>query len=122
MLIEATNQPVRYRYRDGRELVFRPGSPIELPDAEAKRLLEKAEGKVRPVGAIKPDWLAEWREVAEISSGLTKDDVRLPSVMAALGVCDAAFVADDWAAFQEARTGVVRAMKMGFRQGNAGSR
>ena len=114
MLIEATNQPVRYRYRDGRELLFRPGSPIEIPFAEAKRLLEKAEGKVRLVGAAKPDWLREWREVAAISSGLTAEDVRLPLVMSALGVCDAAFEAGNWSAFQEARTGVVRAMKMGF--------
>ena len=64
--------------------------------------------------STKQDWLAAWREVAEISSGLTRDDVRLPSVMATLGVCDAAFVADDWAAFQEAKIGVIRARERGF--------
>src|SRR6185369_5700466 len=98
MLIEATEQPVRYRYRDGRELVFRPGSPIELPDAEAKRLLERAAGKVRRVENDRTSWLTAWREVAEISSGLTNEDVRLPLVMAALASCDTAFEADDWAA------------------------
>lgn len=57
-----------------------------------------------------PDWLTAWREVAAISSGLTAEDVRLPHVMAALGVCDAAFEADDWLSFQEAKAGVTRAM------------
>ena len=60
------------------------------------------------------DWLTAWREVAAISSGLTAEDIRLPFVMAALGVCDAAFIADDWPAFQEAKIGVVQAMKKGF--------
>lgn len=109
MLIEAIKQPIRYRYRDGREILFRPGTPTEVPDLDAARILEKAPGKIRPVPPPKRDWLREWREVAEISSGLTRDDVRLPSVMAALGVCDAAFVADDWAGFQEAKIGVIRA-------------
>jgi hypothetical protein len=68
------------------------------------------------------DWLTAWREVAVISSGLTADDVRLPSVMAALGVCDAAFVADDWLSFQEAKAGVIRAMENGLSASDLGQR
>ena len=59
------------------------------------------------------DWLTAWREVAAISSGLTAEDPRLPSVMAALGVCDAAFIAGNWATFQESKAGVGRAMEPG---------
>ena len=114
MLIEATDQPVRFRFRDGKETLLPLGIPIEVPDHEARRILERAAGKVRPVATTQPDWLQEWREVAEISSGLTKDDPRLPSVMAALGGCDASFAADDWLSFQEAKSGVIRAMEKGL--------
>lgn len=113
MLIEATDQPVRFRFRDGRETLLPLGVPIEVPDAEAQRILEQAAGKVRPVEAAKPDWLKEWRAVAEVSSDLRAEDSRLPGVMVALGVCDTAFEADDFVAFQRAKVGVIRAMKKG---------
>lgn len=59
----------------------------------------------------KPDWLAAWRELAEITSGLTSEDPRLHPTLAALNVCDTAFEADDWSAFQIARKGVIRAIQ-----------
>ena len=60
---------------------------------------------------VKLDWLTAWREMAEITSSLTHDDPRLQPVLAALECCDTAFEADDWDAFQQARTGVIRAIQ-----------
>jgi hypothetical protein len=61
--------------------------------------------------SARPSWLTAWRELAEITSGLTAEDARLQPVLAALDVCDTAFELDDWAAFQEARRGVMREMQ-----------
>jgi hypothetical protein len=47
MLIEATEKPIRYRLRDGQELLLEPGKPVHLSDEAAQRLLKKAAGKVR---------------------------------------------------------------------------
>jgi len=47
MLIEAINQPIRYRFRDGREVVFRPGEPVDVPEGDAQRILGRAPGKIR---------------------------------------------------------------------------
>ena len=47
MLIEAINQPIRYRFRDGREVVFRPGKPVDVPEGDAQRILGRAPGKIR---------------------------------------------------------------------------
>jgi hypothetical protein len=48
------------------------------------------------------EWLAVWRELAEVSSGLTKDDPRLERVMRWLNVCDTAFTLGSWPGFCEA--------------------
>ncbi len=48
------------------------------------------------------DWLAEWRTLARITDGITADDPRFQPVMATLEQCDAAFLANDWLAFQQA--------------------
>ncbi len=58
----------------------------------------------RRTGAV---WLVAWRELATITDGITKDDPRFQSVMAALDVCDEAYLAGDWVAF-EGRVKVVR--------------
>lgn len=48
MLLEAVDRPILYRFKDGREVVLRPGGPpVELPDVQAKDLLERAAGQVR---------------------------------------------------------------------------
>lgn len=47
MLIEAL-APLRLRLPE-RDLALRPGEPVELPDNQARRLMEKAGGKVRQV-------------------------------------------------------------------------
>jgi hypothetical protein len=61
--------------------------------------------------SARPSWLTAWRELAEITSGITSEDPRLQSVFAALHSCDTAFEADDWPAFQEARKGLLRVMQ-----------
>ena len=59
----------------------------------------------------KPDWLAAWRDVAQITSGLTAEDPRLQPVLAGLSACDRAFEGGDWDAFQTARTALLTVMK-----------
>jgi hypothetical protein len=47
MLLEATNKSIKYRLRDGREVLLKPGLPIEVPDDAARYLLDKAPGRVQ---------------------------------------------------------------------------
>ena len=48
MLIEAIGRPLTYRWPEG-EVRLVPGQPLDLPETRAKRLLEKAAGRVRMV-------------------------------------------------------------------------
>lgn len=52
MLIEASS-PLTVRLPSG-EIHLTPGQPVELPDEQAKRLLEKVPGKVRAVSSPEP--------------------------------------------------------------------
>jgi len=85
-----------------------PGVPIEIPVAQAQRLLIKAEGKVRE--SIR-DWSPTWRELADLTSGLTVEDPRLPVVMGALTECDNTYLRGDWVAFRQAAARVRSAME-----------
>ena len=78
-----------------------PGVPVELPRAQAQRLLVKANGKVRETTR---GWLPTWQELAELTSGLTADDPRLPVVRAALNACDDAYLDGNWERFQRNAT------------------
>ena len=57
------------------------------------------------------EWLAVWRELAVVSSGLTADDLRLEAVLRWLGVCDVAFSLDSWPSFCEAAEQVREIMR-----------
>jgi hypothetical protein len=57
------------------------------------------------------DWLAEWRRLAELTSGISSYDPRLPVILEALNRCDDAFLAGDFLAFKRAATRVEGAMK-----------
>ena len=59
----------------------------------------------------RPPWLEAWRELAEITLGITRQDVRFQSTMNALDQCDAAFLANDWPSFQRAAERVRGAVK-----------
>jgi hypothetical protein len=72
---------------------------VDFPEDEALKLLAKAPGKVREAMM---DWLAAWRELAALTSGLTVDDPRLPVVMDALNLCDDAYLSGNWAEFWQA--------------------
>jgi hypothetical protein len=96
-LIEASI-PLTIRRESG-DVRLLPGQPMDFPEAEALKLLTKARGKVR---AAKTNWLAAWRELAAITSGMTRDDPRLPPVMEALDLCDDAFRRGSWVAFRHA--------------------
>ena len=77
-------------------------------DSLLRRALEIAN---RPRAVHQPmDWLAKWRHLAAISSGLTPEDSRLQPVLAALDACDTAFLAGDYPAFMHAAVKVEEAM------------
>lgn len=65
MLLEATGKPICYRWPGG-EIVLTPGHPRDLPEDQARRLLERAAGKVRVVEpgsvmeGIQPGVWVEW--------------------------------------------------------------
>ena len=46
MIIECIGSPFTYRWPTG-EVHLEPGKPVDLPDERARRLLDKAPGKVR---------------------------------------------------------------------------
>ena len=48
MLIEAVDHPILCRFPGG-EVRMEPGKPVDLPEARALRLLDKAAGKVRVI-------------------------------------------------------------------------
>ena len=90
MLIEAT-KPLTVKFSTG-DIRLTPGVPVELPTAQARRLILKAQGKVREA---KRDWSPIWRELATLTYGITADDPR----RAALNACDDAYLNGDWEAF-----------------------
>ena len=47
-----------------------------------------------------PQWRDLWREVAELSGGITMDDPRYTSLLEAMQQCEKAFMAIDYAEFQ----------------------
>lgn len=94
-------------------------SSLSLEDSSRNSIQQKP-SPISPEPPTQQDWLTAWREVAAISSGLVAEDPRLPFVMAALGVCDVAFEAGDFVAFQHARDGVLQAMGIGAFSRRAG--
>jgi hypothetical protein len=48
MRLEVIGRPLTYKWPGGK-VHLQPGIPVDLPDARAKRLLDKASGKVRVV-------------------------------------------------------------------------
>ncbi len=52
MLVEATEQQVRFRLRDGQDIVLRPGVPVEVSPDLAGKILAKVGGKVRVVSRL----------------------------------------------------------------------
>ncbi len=121
MLLEAVDRPIRYRLADGREFRFVPGQPTDLAEPYASKLLQRAPGKVRLCAPLrqarastKPtsiEWLAAWRELADLTAGLVPDDSRVGPVLHALEQCDEQFQRGNWSAFLRARNSVLDALK-----------
>lgn len=107
MLIEAL-EPLTVRLPTGKVCLLVPGQPVEFSEADGRKLLARAKGKVRIAGT--PDWLRAWRQIAMATAGLERDDPRRTPVMAALAVCDEYFVKGDWPGFLSASAQVVAAM------------
>lgn len=108
MWIEAT-MPLTVKFSTG-DIRLTPGIPVEIPTAQAQKLLVKAEGKVREA---KRDWSLTWRELAALTFGLTAEDPRLPVVMAELNACDDAYLSGNWVAFRQAAARVRSAVTRG---------
>lgn len=106
MLIESVT-PLTVKLPTG-DIRLTPGVPVEMPVAQAQRLLVKANGKVREATR---GWLPTWGELAELTSGLPADDPRLPVVMAALNECEHAYLSSDWNAFRQAAARVRSAIE-----------
>ena len=47
-----------------------------------------------------PDWETAWRDLAELTEGITKNDPRFQPVCHALEQCDQAFESGSWRTFQ----------------------
>jgi hypothetical protein len=61
MRVEAVGTSFRYTWPGG-SVLLEPGKPIELDDARAKRLLDKAPGKVKVITpTIQPGDRIEWQ-------------------------------------------------------------
>jgi len=54
------------------------------------------------------DWLAAWRELARVTSGIEQGDARFEPVMRWLNACDVAFSLGSWDTFCEAAAEVKR--------------
>ncbi len=56
----------------------------------------------KPLAETSRNWLSAWRELANLTLGITGDDPRFKPIMALLEQCDTAYLANDWPAFQQA--------------------
>ena len=61
-------------------------------------IADKAPG---PQRATSEQWLSAWRELAQSTNGITKDDSRFEPVCEALEKCDEAWEQDNWHRFQQ---------------------
>lgn len=59
MTVECVGPAFTYRWPGG-EVHLEPGKPIDLPDERAKRLIEKAPGKVRVIPTFQPGSTIAW--------------------------------------------------------------
>ena len=108
MRIEAL-KPLRVKVGDQR-LELRPGEPVELQDADAKKLLLKAPHAVRVV-SNRQSWLRAFEALVNATAGITKEDARYPAILEAWDDCDTAFAEDDWTGFTVAFERVIEAVK-----------
>lgn len=115
MKLEAIEKPLRVLLSDpDREVILRPGQPMDLPPRVVGRLLRQAKGKVRLVVNPQASWLTLWRDIAEISHGLEATDPRLPAVLRAIDICDDAFASGNKTAFLGGVEAVAKAMELGL--------
>lgn len=112
MQLEAIEKPLRYRLRDGREILISPGQPVDLPDEAAQKLLARAPDRVKVGTPVQTsiDWLSAWRELAEKTAGLLPDDPRLVPLLEGLGHCNGVFLAGDCSRFLQAKATVLQTM------------
>jgi len=104
MLLEAIETPIRYRWPKGKiDLI--PGQPVDVSVERGAKILKKCGGKVR---TVQPDWSEVWRNLAQLTDEITKNDPRFHPVCAALEDCDRAFEQDNWAVFQQNAESVKR--------------
>ena len=52
MLLEAIDRPFKFLFSDGTQVRLTPGQPVELSKDRARRLLDRAKGKVRVISCL----------------------------------------------------------------------
>lgn len=97
MLLEATAEPIVYRWPGGC-IRLEPCRPTEVEDSRAFKILEKAQGKVR---VSNREWLKMYEAILNNAEGVRREDSRHDEIMAALNTCDELFLAGDVKAFNE---------------------
>jgi len=99
MFIEAVESPVRYCWPEG-EIRLEPGKPVQIADeGRALKVLARCWPSVRPISF---DWEEQWRDLAELTLGITTEDPRFLPILQALERCDWAFMNGDLSAFCQA--------------------
>lgn len=91
MLIEAADRAITYRWPGG-DIRLEPGKPVEVEESRALKNLAKTDGKVR---VANQEWLKLWREIAALTSGVSKDDPLFDAITAAVERADRAFLRGD---------------------------
>lgn len=64
--------------------------------------LQKIKNLEEDTPKTQAEWMQGWRELAEVTSGISTQDPRFERFMRWLDVADAAFALDSWSDFQEA--------------------
>jgi len=98
MLEPIGNKPIRL-VGEGLDaaIVLIPGKPQQVEAGIGEKLLQQCGQSIR---ISRAQWLEAWQELANLTSGILENDSRFKPILAALDICDEAFVREDWSAFQ----------------------
>jgi len=67
----------------------------------------------KPIAETSRNWLSAWRELTNLTLGITGDDPRFKPIMAALENCDEMYLSNNWPAFLQAAQQVREAVEWG---------
>ena len=81
---------------------LKPGDRLDWPDEDVRKVLERCPEKFKVIETHHNAnlWVNAWREIADLTSGIQEMDRRFKAVLDLLNLCDKAFEAGNWEAFQ----------------------